>query len=326
MPSIINSRASISRKVEFRITTTVEEINSERRVIKRAVYPEGNDFLKSIVDKTVGLAQAMKPIKDVSVPAAHTTADGSVWSPFVPGPTLDEEFSAALLRRDSRKLIDLFGTVLGIIDNLKTSKNIVSPEAKEIFGDFGTEDKVELLECGYIDFNLDNFIRGSSGLHLLDAEFKYSFGVPKQYVVNRLVISYLARYSHLTAVMASEDFPVLELGNNLYVPNSIWGKFSNRFKELPESIRAEKTFQKYYSYTKGIELDVNPESERKVHTKGLFRDSSVRLIEANHKLSEQAAKNKQLSDELVQTRQILNNYQNHWLVKHLNRLRHSLKR
>lgn len=325
MHKAVAVRSSIGRKKEFRIITTIENLGNNLCVLKRAAYPDALGFLHAIPYKTAKLAEATRGIENLSVPQAKQKGD-VVWFDFIDGTTLDEEFAEAMLKRDGNELVNLFGEVIEIIDKLNTTSGKLDSKAILIFGDMGVNDKAEMLECGYLDFNLDNFIRSESGLCLIDAEFKYDFGIPKQHILNRLVISYLSRYSNLTGTMASEDFPVLEIGRNLFVPKIIWDVYGTRFKDLTISEESENIFQKHHSYSKGIDLGIFANDDWRIYTRSLFRDvaSELSSLRSAHKV--QVQQYTALSKELEETQATLEGYRNHWLIRRLDLIKKFLIR
>jgi hypothetical protein len=323
MPDTIFARSSIGRKKEFKIITTIERQGDKLRFVKRAAYTEGEDFLLSLPEKTSAMAEATKDIKSLSVPSANQKGN-TVWFELVSGPTLDQEFSEALFKRNGDKLAELFGEVLGLIDKLDSSRGKIDPQAKNLFGDFAGDSEAELLDCGYIDFNLDNFIRKANGFYLLDAEFKYSFGVPKQFIINRLVVSYLARYSHLIGTMTSKEFPIIAVGENLFIPKAIWDVHGNRFKDLQLAEKAENKFQMYHNYSKGINLRIKAEDEWQTLTQSAFLDVSQQLANLRSALGSQLERYEVTTRELQQTKTDLDKYRNHWLLRRLLGLKKAL--
>ena len=292
MHKVLLVRSSVGRKKEFKVTTTIEEDKKGKVVVKRASYPEGKPFVKNFLQKNKSLQSAMKNVKGLEVLDMHAT-DESVWTKYIPGATFDEEFSQALQQRNKTKINSLFGEVLNIIDQLESYDGVIDKKANTIFGDFGIDGKTELIKCGYIDFNLDNFIRGSSTVFLIDPEFKYDFGVPKQYVVNRLIVSYLVRYNHLTSSLANENFEIIKLCNNLCIPKSLWNEFKERFTGLPEAEATEEKFQRYYSYSAPLKLNIKKPTQWTTHTKPVFHDVIMQL---NNLRTDSKDKEQQLND------------------------------
>lgn len=324
MSNTLCIRSSISRKKEFRTVTVIAENGEERRVVKHTPYKEGLEFLSTIPTKTQALADALGHLPTVKVVPAHL--DGpTVWSPFIAGPTLDEEFSEALMRRDQAELKKLFKEVLDIVDALETSVGKPAKLAEEIFG-FDTDTETALLNCGYIDFSLDNFIRGSDAVYLIDAEFKYDFGIPKQYIINRLVIVYLARYSYLISSMASESMPILQISDSLFIPTVLWDTYKERFSDLKASQQHEQNFQRYYSYTKGASPNIYPSSEWRTLTRSPFQHAVLQLHSLRKSLENEQRRSSDLSQALHQTNQSLNKYRRHWLIRCLNFVRHSFNK
>lgn len=316
MPNVVFARSSIGRKKEFKVITTFERSNGKVQVIKRAAHTEGRDFLLELPYKTKALSENFKQNKSITVPMAKLSKESIVFE-YLDGPTLDLEFSEALLQRDNDKLVDLFGEVLTCIDSLATSKSKPDMNLRELFGNDFEDSDIEMIDCGYIDFNLDNFVRGPNTLFLIDAEFKYPFGVPKQFVINRLLISYLSRYSHITSTLASEKFPILAVSDNLFIPKKLWNTFSKRFDNLQASAKMEAQFQKHYSYTKGQTLDIKPQREWQTLTQPVFINASLQLVSLQAALGAQLDRYNAVAEDLRQTKVILSNYKNHWLIRSL---------
>ena len=295
-------RSSIGRKIEYRISTTIEKFGNGLRVIKRPAVPEAKNFLETFSVKNAALSEALSETDKYRVLELETD-NGAVWTSCLPGKTLDEEFATATMQRDGQKITSLVEEAISCIDQLKTSHGLIDERALEIFGDFSLNgEETELLDCGYIDFNLDNFIRGGDKyIYLVDPEFKYDFGIPKQYVLNRLLLSYMRRYSHLFTTVANNDFCLYEIAEGFFVPVLLFEKFEDRFTLLQESMIAEDNFQNFYNYSVSKSPKILPQKDWQIYKRPLFKDGHQQIKSLHEETKHQQHEIESIKNELVST-------------------------
>lgn len=326
---MIYSRASFSRRKPYQFLTQIIRRGEGMVVVKSALSPEAKQGVVKLGAKRKQLVELEKHFRLVPV----KITDGEAISPFIHGPTLEEKFEDSIVKGNLDATVEIFDHIVSAIDKLGTVKAVPSNDLrfKELFGD-GWDEKTDCLTCGYIDFNLDNFIDSPEGLTLIDYEWTFDFPVPRDLVVGRLFYSYFTkRTTSLTLqYLCSPQLELAELYEGFYLPKILYEKFKARLGSLDKVAASEKQFQTQVSYTDGSGFNFKPLPRARYHSRPIIQGyldwTEQRLIPQLAKLNDPKGEIARLEAELKAMQDRLSKIETHPIWKLQNSAKRMMRR
>ena len=197
-----------TRKEEFRIRTTMGELDGERRVEKAALESAGRYHILSLKNKCRQLRQ-LNPRVRILEP--EISADGSkVEFGFLEGITLAERLGRCI--RDGRAPVEEIKAALQFLYDVAEDQIVpfaVTPEFTRTFGPVPDIDDVS-YKVSNIDGLFENLMitekDGDEKLYCLDYEWVFDFPVPARFVQYRNLAYFYYKYQGLMSYAGLEEF------------------------------------------------------------------------------------------------------------------------
>lgn len=178
----IYCKSTEKRRREFQIYTRIVEESGERRVIKKAVFPEGQPHIEKIVEnhKLLYKIYGEKIVSCVEIA-------GQVQFPFVFGDNWQNRLKSEIKKDgDIKKSLMKWKRIL-IGDENNIVKFEENKEFNKIFGD-GTELNGDMaLRVTNFDCSGENIILSSEGPKLIDYEWVFPFPIPLELTFYRVL-------------------------------------------------------------------------------------------------------------------------------------------
>ena len=197
-----------TRKEEFRIRTTMGDLDGERRVEKAALESAGRYHILSLKNKCRQLRQ-LNPRVRILEP--EISADGSkVEFGFLEGITLAERLGRCI--RDGRAPVEEIKAALQFLYDVAEDQIVpfaVTPEFTRTFGPVPDIDDVS-YKVSNIDGLFENLMitekDGDEKLYCLDYEWVFDFPVPARFVQYRNLAYFYYKYQGLMSYAGLEEF------------------------------------------------------------------------------------------------------------------------
>lgn len=197
-----------TRKEEFRIRTTMGELDGKRRVEKAALESAGRYHILSLKNKCRQLRQ-LNPRVRILEP--EISADGSkVEFGFLEGITLAERLGRCI--RDGRAPVEEIKAALQFLYDVAEDQIVpfaVTPEFTRTFGPVPDIDDVS-YKVSNIDGLFENLMitqkDGDEKLYCLDYEWVFDFPVPARFVQYRNLAYFYYKYQGLMSYAGLEEF------------------------------------------------------------------------------------------------------------------------
>ena len=197
-----------TRKEEFRIRTTMGDLDGERRVEKAALESAGRYHILSLKNKCRQLRQ-LNPRVRILEP--EISADGSkVEFVFLEGITLAERLGRCI--RDGRAPVEEIKAALQFLYDVAEDQIVpfaVTPEFTRTFGPVPDIDDVS-YKVSNIDGLFENLMitekDGDEKLYCLDYEWVFDFPVPARFVQYRNLAYFYYKYQGLMSYAGLEEF------------------------------------------------------------------------------------------------------------------------
>ena len=232
------------RVPEFAIQTSILAKPHMKVVVKESLTSAANPHINRMAEtykaiEKIGLGLDLVPAK--------VLFDGAVEFPFINGRIAENLLVEAIISGDEKSALAILRKVKSLIDKLPASGSGSSAREsyEAVFGD-SYSDQGPASRLGLVDLNLDNFIIDKNGgWHLFDYEWCFDFAVPKSFLFERILLwFFLMRYCQLILIHSAK-YPVIQLGEGIFVPKYIYDKYQKHFLNLNEAMKAESYFQGY---------------------------------------------------------------------------------
>lgn len=302
---VIYTKISNKRKPEFRIATTIENINNKFIVRKSALSEISKKHCLSFKDKYSILKKLLKEEVVVVEPLFE---ESTTIFPFIEGKILLQEFINYYKIGKEEKAVEILEKIKNII-NIIPIVELDFPQDIKFQSFFGKSNikKEKCSKTGFIDFNLDNFIVKNGKLTLFDYEWELPTFIPRDYLHFRVVYYAYSSIKELLSQKVSSKEPMIKLYDDVLIPQKIYNKEKYSEEKINRFFQYESKFQKYVNgkpYPK--ETNFNEVVKEKI--------SPSRLLNEKNNLEETLTKYKNEQEkyktELEKTRFELNNVYN----------------
>ncbi len=239
---IIYAKNSNYRKEKYRLTTTIEKKTNGLLVRKKINQNVAKDHLFSIVEKY----EKIKPyFKEIQVVEPYL-ADNTLIFPYIEGDNLLGEFIRHYLNDDEDSAIGVLYEFKKLIDNLASVDYDVgtNEEFVKVFGKSSTG-KEKCVKIGCLDLNLDNFIRKSGKIYLIDYEWVFDTPLPKDFLYFRTLLASYAAIKELLENRFSDNYSIVHIWPGVLIPKKIYDKELPSFSRLKKFYAYETNFQSY---------------------------------------------------------------------------------
>lgn len=200
---VLFSKYNRARKPEYRIATTIYEENGICTVEKKALCPEAEKHIHSLLDK----AQAQQAgMKDLQVLIPEIKGDTACYT-FVEGQNLEQQLQALLADPDEliRKMQQINQKLEASYEDQFTEFHMTE-ELGSIFGEIPEEGQKAVPALG-IDLLYDNLMGTEDQMICLDCEWVVKDPVPFRFLVYRQVYYFYFRYRfYLEPKISMEEF------------------------------------------------------------------------------------------------------------------------
>lgn len=294
---IIFAKSSKDRKKEFRLITTINEIDNKLLVKKRAAQSSARGHLLSIVSNYKKIEPYFKEVKVVKPKLIN---DVLVF-PYVDGVNLLDEFTQYYLNDEEGKAIRLLHEFKQVLDNISTVKYDVgkNKEFTRIFGKFKSGSE-ECIDVGCLDLNLDNLIRKKDKLYLIDYEWVFDTPLPSDFVYFRTLLYCFAAVKEVLESKFTKEYPLVKIWPGVLVPKKIYDEEFPSLSNLERFSKFEMNFQSYVreigdsgsqKFYKPMELSESSVVNAFTHINNL--ESSVNNLQGLLKIKEKELKGKE---------------------------------
>ena len=218
---------SDERRKEFCIKTVIGVDNDKPVVYKEAVFEEGNDHIKSIVNN----AKILSRYFDVDICGVSYDDNKAVFD-YIKGESLEKRYQKAMYKGDVKVIEELLklhkSFVIGKSDNIVVMSQ--SKADNKIFGDLSAFVGEEAVVCCNYDAIASNIIFVADKPFFIDYEWVFEGPVPVDVVVYHSILEYYKHHPQMEEVYSFDDAMAL-LGIN-----------EDRLPIL------EKTYRSFYDY------------------------------------------------------------------------------
>ena len=217
---ILYVKLNQERKEKFRLMTRIVRENGAVRAEKEAMVPEAETFLKTL--EKLGTENTGSP-KYRNLPCK--AENGKISYPLLTGRTLHQEI-ADLAEKGS---LDEIRAVLGnFFHEFFASRRVMdyqTEEFREVFGDYPGRSDYECVCPANVDLICSNIFMGGDGNQIIDYEWMFSFPVPVNFIMWRLIHELYTQIPALETLMHEDDMMAeFEIGYTDYEIFMNWTK------------------------------------------------------------------------------------------------------
>lgn len=252
------AKISSNRNKQFRIVTTIETIDGNTFVRKKALGTAADQYIEHL-----GHNYDVMKSKSGDVPfrfANSMIKNRTFISEYLPFPSLDSEFRHHIDNGDLKQAHTLLDTVIKHIAQLpqypKDPDELARKRYQSVF-DATFHKSTRFIDFGYLDFNLDNILRDGDGtLYLIDYEWVFDFPLPQELIIGRMLYYTFIRLG----LDDLSKLDVITLDSGLTLPKKSYDTYKKHFSYLPEVIKADTAFQQYVGSDE--DKEISAESQR----------------------------------------------------------------
>ncbi len=175
-------KCSDERTRDYAITTTIEKAENGRRVVKEAVYPQGQGHLMNVASYGPLLEKAYAPVMACPV---VLTDDGKLVFDCLSGESLEKRLRAAVRKGDKagvEELILLQKKLLSANEDNRTDF-AVTPEYEAWFGPGDIYAGQKAFKVSNFDGTAGNIIFEGDEIFFIDYEWVFDFPLPEDLVL-----------------------------------------------------------------------------------------------------------------------------------------------
>lgn len=182
---------SNERKTKFQIKTIVNEdiVSREKKVIKEALFNEGNEHIQKIKGNYELLIKYNKSEKIRYIPYKKVS-ELAIEFPYISGVRLSDTIVNFI---KSKKYTEAENALISYFQEIKKSCNIVSFQHNEshmnMFGDISEFQDEPAFEISNLDIILDNVIFTDDYYEIIDYEWVFDFSIPVGFIGYRILNS-----------------------------------------------------------------------------------------------------------------------------------------
>ena len=202
MNKICYAKYNRTRIPEFQTKTLIVEENGEKKVVKEALFSEGQSHIQSFLDKYVWINDLYQNIQPVNC----TFENGQAVFPCLNGDTVGSCLELLLSDRGT-----LLSEMKKYMDKLFCYKDeyIIDFEMTQKFENiFGVCNKnCKALKIANIDEIFDNFIIDGNQIYLIDYEWVFDFPIPLDFIRFRSVYYfYVKNGNYLSNTISLDEY------------------------------------------------------------------------------------------------------------------------
>ncbi|WP_105177325.1 hypothetical protein [Clostridium cagae] len=219
------------RQKDFAIKTSICEENSKKFVVKEAIFEQGKQHLKNVVNNKKILEENFPICKVCDV----ILKDEKLIFDYVNGVSLAQKYIEAYNNRDKEmffKLINIHKQlVVGKEENM--SVFYTSDECEKIFGDLHLLDGVGGLKVSNFEATAYNIFFENNDLKkpiFIDYEWVFDFNMPKDYILYQCILTLYLSLPELEAFVSQEsvsEYLKIEMDSNIL--KKIYTNFYNYY-------------------------------------------------------------------------------------------------
>ncbi|MDQ6985837.1 MAG: hypothetical protein Q9M91_00045 [Candidatus Dojkabacteria bacterium] len=248
--SIVYVRTNMSRKERFRISTKIIRVTHELFVRKESMAKEPshiNDIEKNykFIDKRYEFLKQPKLLKK---------GKDFIDFEFIPSKSLFYKAEESLINKRFNDVLNDLSVVNEIINKFESEKvntyksrgfiELFDPESK-----FSDEVERGCIKDIPFDITSDNLVENQElELYLIDPEWFIRFSIETNYLKFRIIYSLAIRLQKVIKTLVSEDFEVVNIYDDLYIPTKWIEALNLDIKMFPRFIYYEVQFQKAHNY------------------------------------------------------------------------------
>ena len=227
MRKILFTKYSNERDPRFAIRTDIWEESGKKGVSKKACYPQGKKHVESIFNIFQKLENTFQNTK-IQINQCNLEEEQLILE-YLSGNTLQEILDGLLKQRKIEEFKTILQEYISIIEKTAQTKFVITEEFQQVFGKIQESKEFFSAEVTDIDMVLGNVIVQGDKWTLIDFEWTFSFPIPIQYVIYR-ILHYYEKSNAFRNQIASW---------NLYETMRIGKKEQEMFQGM------EENFQKY---------------------------------------------------------------------------------
>lgn len=245
---IIYAKNSKDRKKEYRLITTINEVENKLLVSKKAASTSAKGHLLSLVDKYEKIKLRFKELQVV----APNLSKNSLFFPYIDGTNLLDEFTRHYLNNEEDKAIGILYEFKQLLNNLTTINYDVGNNKvfTNVFGKSRSGEE-ECVKVGCLDMNLDNLIRESGKFYLIDYEWVFDTPLPRDFLYFRTLLYCFATVKEVLENRCSNEYRLVDIWPGVLIPKKIYDEEFPSYPNLKRFSKYEANFQSYVSESGG---------------------------------------------------------------------------
>ena len=237
---MLYSKMNNDRIDKFRIITTIEERNGEKRVIKKALCEDAKAHILSIFKNS-----NMQTGEKGGYLKGKIENDEVVF-PYLEYSSLNQEVLTCIREKKILKIIKIIQEVYdGYLSEAHLSDAFINSDFQKVFGKETIDRGLPCKKNLNIDLICDNIYRAGSDLIAIDCEWCFEFEIPTQFVIWRTINELYSKYKELELLKSINDM-FLEFGIDQRLTYTFWSWAVYFDKEYVKANHLEK-------YSKDIE-------------------------------------------------------------------------
>lgn len=262
---------SNQRKKEFSIVTTINEINGEKFVLKKALNIEAIDHLNKMVSyyncfNSLNNSISLCPIKVID--------NKTVRFEFIKGETFSKIISTYIKNKDYGNLInEIYELKKGLLENGKVQCFHMTDEFNHVFN--VNLENMDLTACSHsnIDLIFDNILISDEKKIVIDYEWTFDFPIPNEYILYRSLF-YNSDFVLLDSKIKKQIYNLIGIKEEYL---DIFRKMEDNFQKFVSS--EENKFNYYLSKINPFNYHMKWFNPKMVHFNALIEIDEKKLKE-----------------------------------------------
>lgn len=208
-----------NRKREYVVMTELALDGKQKKIIKKAIYPEGGDHIRNIFENYQLLSTSEYKFE---LPKTEIKDDALVIE-YIDGPNMESEIETLLFEGKIEEANQLVEELIEFLHTFPIVK--ANPyDSSEFVKTFDPKKKylpkknIDCWQPGFHDINFDNFVRKNGKYYFVDFEWCFEYPLPKDFLILRAVFYLGLKLNRTIQSKASKEFPCLNFFDNLYIP------------------------------------------------------------------------------------------------------------
>lgn len=181
----------------FRIGTSIEVCNGEKRVVKYPLCKQAAAHIRTLYKNgNTNPSVLFQNLQGVLIDG------GGISYPYLMGDSLDEEVGAFIEAKDAKGIVSLLRQVFDAYGkDGKESNDYRTENFQQVFGPMTLDAKLFCVQPANIDLICDNIFPTESGYQVIDGEWIFDMPIPLAFVIWRCINELYTKHSSMATVI-----------------------------------------------------------------------------------------------------------------------------